>query len=188
MNYYFVFPVPGTPHDFFQPSHSTTPPSLWVSNAFCRSQFWWLAVVGGWISILFECQLNLVESTCQRFSGHVGHNTELLAPVLCGGRLVRIVNMQLSDKVVNGDQCGTSQASKSVVHISICLLFTHDLSTITSSLPLLFGHVPWVQLKNAAANVLRETWLIYKHTRLVKRVNPGRVRTHQRKFLLAIYA
>ncbi|KOB77987.1 Calcium-activated potassium channel, partial [Operophtera brumata] len=44
------------------------------------------------------------------------------------------------------------------------------------------------KLKNAAANVLRETWLIYKHTRLVKRVNPGRVRTHQRKFLLAIYS
>ncbi|XP_033232003.1 small conductance calcium-activated potassium channel protein-like [Belonocnema kinseyi] len=44
------------------------------------------------------------------------------------------------------------------------------------------------RLKNAAANVLRETWLIYKHTRLVKRVNPGRVRAHQRKFLLAIYA
>ncbi|KAL0271672.1 UNVERIFIED_CONTAM: hypothetical protein PYX00_008689 [Menopon gallinae] len=44
------------------------------------------------------------------------------------------------------------------------------------------------RLKNAAANVLRETWLIYKYTRLVKRVNPGRVRTHQRKFLLAIYA
>ena len=45
-----------------------------------------------------------------------------------------------------------------------------------------------MQLKNAAANVLRETWLIYKHTKLVKRVVPGRVRTHQRKFLLAIYA
>ena len=45
-----------------------------------------------------------------------------------------------------------------------------------------------LQLKNAAANVLRETWLIYKHTKLVKRVNPGRVRTHQRKFLLAIYS
>ena len=45
-----------------------------------------------------------------------------------------------------------------------------------------------MQLKNAAANVLRETWLIYKHTRLTKRVNAGRVRTHQRKFLLAIYA
>jgi len=44
------------------------------------------------------------------------------------------------------------------------------------------------RLKNAAANVLRETWLIYKHTKLVKRVVPGRVRTHQRKFLLAIYA
>ncbi|XP_032781784.2 small conductance calcium-activated potassium channel protein isoform X3 [Daphnia magna] len=44
------------------------------------------------------------------------------------------------------------------------------------------------RLKNAAANVLRETWLIYKHTKLVKRVNPGRVRTHQRKFLLAIYS
>lgn len=44
------------------------------------------------------------------------------------------------------------------------------------------------RLKNAAANVLRETWLIYKHTKLVKRVSPSKVRTHQRKFLLAIYA
>jgi len=44
------------------------------------------------------------------------------------------------------------------------------------------------RLKNAAANVLRETWLIYKHTKLVKRVVASRVRTHQRKFLLAIYA
>jgi len=44
------------------------------------------------------------------------------------------------------------------------------------------------RLKNAAANVLRETWLIYKHTKLAKRVMHSRVRTHQRKFLLAIYA
>jgi len=44
------------------------------------------------------------------------------------------------------------------------------------------------RLKNAAANVLRETWLIYKHTKLVKRVVSSRVRSHQRKFLLAIYA
>ncbi|CAL1280298.1 unnamed protein product, partial [Larinioides sclopetarius] len=43
------------------------------------------------------------------------------------------------------------------------------------------------RLKNAAASVLRETWLIYKHTKLVKRVSPRRVRLHQRKFLLAIY-
>ena len=48
--------------------------------------------------------------------------------------------------------------------------------------------VALLQLKNSAANVLRETWLIYKYTKLVKRVNPGRVRTHQRKFLLAIYS
>ncbi|KAI1301912.1 Small conductance calcium-activated potassium channel protein [Halotydeus destructor] len=44
------------------------------------------------------------------------------------------------------------------------------------------------RLKNAAANVLRETWLIYKNTRLVKRVSPSKVRSHQRKFLLAIYS
>ncbi|XP_022253066.1 small conductance calcium-activated potassium channel protein-like [Limulus polyphemus] len=44
------------------------------------------------------------------------------------------------------------------------------------------------RLKNAAANVLRETWLIYKNTKLVKRVSTGKVRTHQRKFLLAIYS
>lgn len=44
------------------------------------------------------------------------------------------------------------------------------------------------RLKNAAANVLRETWLIYKNTKLVKRVNPSKVRTHQRNFLVAIYS
>ncbi|RWS02127.1 hypothetical protein B4U79_18522 [Dinothrombium tinctorium] len=44
-----------------------------------------------------------------------------------------------------------------------------------------------LRLKNAAANVLRETWLIYKHTKLVKKVNASKIRTHQRKFLLAIY-
>ncbi|XP_076343219.1 LOW QUALITY PROTEIN: small conductance calcium-activated potassium channel protein-like [Tachypleus tridentatus] len=37
------------------------------------------------------------------------------------------------------------------------------------------------------ANVLRETWLIYKNTKLVKRVNSAKVRAHQRKFLVAIY-
>ncbi|XP_021074509.1 small conductance calcium-activated potassium channel protein 1 isoform X1 [Mus pahari] len=43
------------------------------------------------------------------------------------------------------------------------------------------------RVKNAAANVLRETWLIYKHTRLVKKPDQGRVRKHQRKFLQAIH-
>ncbi|XP_067666431.1 small conductance calcium-activated potassium channel protein 2-like [Haliotis asinina] len=44
------------------------------------------------------------------------------------------------------------------------------------------------RLKNAAANVLRETWLIYKYTKLVKKVNGSRVRSHQRKFLQAIHS
>lgn len=44
------------------------------------------------------------------------------------------------------------------------------------------------RLKNAAANVLRETWLIYKNTKLVKKVNASKVRTHQRNFLVAIYS
>jgi len=44
------------------------------------------------------------------------------------------------------------------------------------------------KLKNAAANVLRETWLIYKYTKLVDTINPSRVRTHQRKFLQAIHS
>ncbi|KPP72391.1 Small conductance calcium-activated potassium channel protein 3-like [Scleropages formosus] len=43
------------------------------------------------------------------------------------------------------------------------------------------------RIKNAAANVLRETWLIYKHTRLVKKIDHARVRKHQRKFLQAIH-
>ncbi|KAK7805136.1 hypothetical protein U0070_004262 [Myodes glareolus] len=43
------------------------------------------------------------------------------------------------------------------------------------------------RVKNAAANVLRETWLIYKHSRLVKKPDQGRVRKHQRKFLQAIH-
>ena len=44
-----------------------------------------------------------------------------------------------------------------------------------------------VQLKNTAANVLRETWLIYKYTKLARKVKPGKVRSHQRKFLQAIH-
>ncbi|CAH8440247.1 unnamed protein product [Schistosoma bovis] len=43
------------------------------------------------------------------------------------------------------------------------------------------------KVKNYAANVLRETWLIYKYTKLVKRVDASKVRTHQRKFLRAIH-
>ncbi|CAL8256267.1 unnamed protein product [Boreogadus saida] len=42
-------------------------------------------------------------------------------------------------------------------------------------------------IKNAAANVLRETWLIYKHTKLAKKIDHSRVRKHQRKFLQAIH-
>ncbi|XP_076975764.1 small conductance calcium-activated potassium channel protein 1 isoform X2 [Tamandua tetradactyla] len=44
-----------------------------------------------------------------------------------------------------------------------------------------------IMVKNAAANVLRETWLIYKHTRLTKKPDHARVRKHQRKFLQAIH-
>ncbi|CAD5209103.1 unnamed protein product [Bursaphelenchus xylophilus] len=44
------------------------------------------------------------------------------------------------------------------------------------------------QLKHAAANVLRETWLIYKYRRLVEKIDPTKIRHHQRKFLVAIYA
>ncbi|XP_055874142.1 small conductance calcium-activated potassium channel protein-like isoform X4 [Biomphalaria glabrata] len=44
------------------------------------------------------------------------------------------------------------------------------------------------RLKNAAANVLRETWLIYRYTKLVKKVNVSKVRSHQRKFLQAIHS
>ncbi|XP_012811747.1 small conductance calcium-activated potassium channel protein 2 isoform X1 [Xenopus tropicalis] len=43
------------------------------------------------------------------------------------------------------------------------------------------------RVKNAAANVLRETWLIYKNTKLVKKIDHARVRKHQRKFLQAIH-
>ncbi|XP_061737673.1 small conductance calcium-activated potassium channel protein 2 [Nerophis ophidion] len=43
------------------------------------------------------------------------------------------------------------------------------------------------RIKNAAANVLRETWLIYKHTKLMKKIDHSRVRKHQRKFLQAIH-
>ncbi|XP_028344584.1 small conductance calcium-activated potassium channel protein 3 isoform X3 [Physeter macrocephalus] len=43
------------------------------------------------------------------------------------------------------------------------------------------------KIKNAAANVLRETWLIYKHTKLLKKIDHAKVRKHQRKFLQAIH-
>ncbi|XP_029427353.1 small conductance calcium-activated potassium channel protein 2 isoform X2 [Rhinatrema bivittatum] len=43
------------------------------------------------------------------------------------------------------------------------------------------------RVKNAAANVLRETWLIYKIQKLVKKIDHAKVRKHQRKFLQAIH-
>ncbi|VDM16732.1 unnamed protein product [Hydatigera taeniaeformis] len=43
------------------------------------------------------------------------------------------------------------------------------------------------KLKHYAANVLRETWLIYKYTKLVKKLNASTIRKHQRKFLRAIH-
>uniref|UniRef100_A0A672JPL3 Potassium calcium-activated channel subfamily N member 1 n=1 Tax=Salarias fasciatus TaxID=181472 RepID=A0A672JPL3_SALFA len=43
------------------------------------------------------------------------------------------------------------------------------------------------KIKNTAANVLRETWLIYKNTKLVKKIDHATVRHHQRKFLQAIH-
>uniref|UniRef100_A0A674JTB0 Potassium calcium-activated channel subfamily N member 3 n=1 Tax=Terrapene triunguis TaxID=2587831 RepID=A0A674JTB0_9SAUR len=43
------------------------------------------------------------------------------------------------------------------------------------------------RIKNAAANVLRETWFIYKHTKLLKKIDHAKVRKHQRKFLQAIH-
>ncbi|XP_067085841.1 small conductance calcium-activated potassium channel protein 1-like isoform X1 [Osmerus mordax] len=43
------------------------------------------------------------------------------------------------------------------------------------------------RVKNTAANVLRETWLIYKHTKLVQKIDHAKVRKHQRKFLQAIH-
>uniref|UniRef100_H2YYY8 Calmodulin-binding domain-containing protein n=1 Tax=Ciona savignyi TaxID=51511 RepID=H2YYY8_CIOSA len=43
------------------------------------------------------------------------------------------------------------------------------------------------RVKNAAANVLRETWLIYKSTKLSDKLDSTKVRCHQRKFLHAIY-
>ncbi|CAD56594.1 Calmodulin-binding domain-containing protein [Caenorhabditis elegans] len=43
------------------------------------------------------------------------------------------------------------------------------------------------QLKHSAANVLRETWFIFKFRKLVEKPDFGKIRKHQRKFLLAIY-
>ncbi|XP_030002368.1 small conductance calcium-activated potassium channel protein 1-like isoform X2 [Sphaeramia orbicularis] len=43
------------------------------------------------------------------------------------------------------------------------------------------------RIKIAAANVLRETWLIYKYTKLSRERDHTRVRMHQRKLLLAIH-
>ncbi|XP_034016774.1 small conductance calcium-activated potassium channel protein 1-like [Thalassophryne amazonica] len=43
------------------------------------------------------------------------------------------------------------------------------------------------RIKIAAANVLRETWLIYKHTKLSRERDYSQMRIHQRKLLLAIH-
>jgi len=42
-------------------------------------------------------------------------------------------------------------------------------------------------MKNSAANVVRETWLIYKNTVLVKKANKNVIRSMQRKLLQNIH-
>uniref|UniRef100_A0A2K5F597 Potassium calcium-activated channel subfamily N member 3 n=1 Tax=Aotus nancymaae TaxID=37293 RepID=A0A2K5F597_AOTNA len=73
----------------------------------------------------------------------------------------------------------------------VCLLTGIMVSTLLcpSPYPQRNGstHVHSFQIKNAAANVLRETWLIYKHTKLLKKIDHAKVRKHQRKFLQAIH-
>jgi len=44
-----------------------------------------------------------------------------------------------------------------------------------------------LQMKNSAANVVRETWLIYKNTVLVKKASGNAVRVMQRKLLQNIH-
>ncbi|ESN91821.1 hypothetical protein HELRODRAFT_108545 [Helobdella robusta] len=43
------------------------------------------------------------------------------------------------------------------------------------------------KLKHAAANVLRETWFIYKYTILADKLDARKIRRHQAKFLTAIH-
>lgn len=72
-----------------------------------------------------------------------------------------------------------------------CTLFRPYTDTRVDALEpgLLLTHLclPVLQVKNTAANVLRETWLIYKHTKLVRKIDHAKVRKHQRKFLQAIH-
>ncbi|XP_043936486.1 intermediate conductance calcium-activated potassium channel protein 4 isoform X2 [Protopterus annectens] len=42
------------------------------------------------------------------------------------------------------------------------------------------------QIRNAAANVLRESWLLYKHNRLMMKRDTAKIRKHQRNLLTAI--
>ena len=64
-----------------------------------------------------------------------------------------------------------------------CTVIAFDNDAIKEATYLL----TYIQLKNSAANVLRETWLIYKYTTLSRKLNAAKLRTHQRKFLQAIH-
>lgn len=80
------------------------------------------------------------------------------------------------DKIVNID---TRETSSHYI----------DGQSAKTCLPILRHITPasFLQIKIAAANVLRETWLIYKHTKLSRERDHTRVRMHQRKLLLAIH-
>lgn len=77
-----------------------------------------------------------------------------------------------------------------LVSLKVAEAKQHDKEFIKTSsdlCPVLFHWLVVEQVKNTAANVLRETWLIYKHTKLVKKIDHAKVRKHQRKFLQAIH-
>ncbi|XP_051575488.1 small conductance calcium-activated potassium channel protein 3-like isoform X2 [Myxocyprinus asiaticus] len=78
------------------------------------------------------------------------------------------------------------ELTKAEKHVHNFMMDTQLTKRLALSLALLINET-CIEIKNAAANVLRETWLIYKHTKLMKKIDHSRVRKHQRKFLQAIH-
>ncbi|TTB12810.1 Small conductance calcium-activated potassium channel protein 3 [Bagarius yarrelli] len=108
-------------------------------------------------------------------------------------RLYLIARVMLLHSKLFTDASSRSIGALNKVHFNTRFVMKTLMTICPGTVLLVFSISLWiiaawtVRIKNAAANVLRETWLIYKHTKLMKKIDHSRVRKHQRKFLQAIH-
>uniref|UniRef100_A0A452F546 Potassium calcium-activated channel subfamily N member 3 n=1 Tax=Capra hircus TaxID=9925 RepID=A0A452F546_CAPHI len=142
-----------------------------------------MTICPGTVLLVFSISLWIIAAWTVRVCERYHDQQDVTSNFLGAMWLISITFLSIGyGDMVPHTYCGKGVCLLTGIMVSIC---RHPLPFLARRMPL--GAIPLRQIKNAAANVLRETWLIYKHTKLLKKIDHAKVRKHQRKFLQAIH-